>query len=87
MIVERVVDQLPGASWSYQTGVAQETQLVGDGRLAEAEQLGKLADAQLSTRDGVEDADPRGVAEDFEGIGEGGNELGVEELGAERLSI
>ena len=50
----------------HQPDVFQGPELVGDGRLGEAQQRRDVADAHLRLEEHVQDADPGGVPEDAE---------------------
>ena len=71
MIVEGVEDHAAVAARPHQPHAAQQAQLVRDGRLAEAEQPGEVADAELGAGERVEDAHARRIAEDLERLGQG----------------
>ena len=70
VIVDRVVDQPPGAARPDEAHAAQQPQLVGDGRFADANERGNVADAELAGRQGIEDAHARRIAEHAERVGE-----------------
>src|SRR5687768_7655022 len=79
-VVEGVVNQPSVPARAHDPGVSQEPKLVRDGGFGQAEELGQMADAQLAARQDVEDANPRGIAQDFEDIGEGADRVRVQEL-------
>ena len=62
-VVERVEHHAPFAPRLDEPQIAQQPQLVRDGRLGHADQRGEVADAQLAVRERVEDPHPRRVAE------------------------
>src|SRR5262249_41910901 len=69
LIVERVVHEPPCPPRTDETHAAQQPQLMGDGRLADANVRGQVVDAELRARQRIENADARRVAEDLEGLG------------------
>ena len=79
VIVRDVVDVLAGAARLHEPHAAQQAELVGDGGLAEPEQLGEVADRHLGPGQGVEDAHAGGVPEDLEGLGQGGRRGVIQE--------
>jgi hypothetical protein len=68
-------------------GVPEEPQLMGYGRFTEAKYLGNVSDAEFAARKHVQDADAGGIAQHLEGVGEGVDELGTEELTVQFLNI
>jgi hypothetical protein len=70
LIVEGIEDHLSGAAGTYHAQVTEEAELVGHGRLAEPEQAGNIADAQLGAGNRVEDTHASDVAEHLERLGE-----------------
>ena len=70
LVVERVVDLPPSAPRAHEAHAAQQPQLVRDGRLADPDQLGDIADAQLSAGERVENPDSRRIAQHSERVGE-----------------
>src|SRR5215831_12935631 len=70
LIVERVVDEPAVPPWTDEAHAAQQPELMGDGRLADADTRRELVDAELRARQRVEDADARRIAEHLEGLGE-----------------
>jgi len=87
VVVEGVEDQLSGAALANEPRVAQEAELVGDGGLGDAEEVGDVADTELGAGEGVEDADASGVTEDLECVGEGVDKLAIEEVVGRDLNI
>ena len=79
VIVGDVVDVPAVAARLDQPHAAQQPELMGDGRLGEAEQLGEVADRHLGAGERVEDADARGIAEDLERFGQVDGRRVVEE--------
>ena len=79
VVVGDVVDVAAGAARLHEPHATQQSQLMGDGGLGEPEEVGEVADRHLGPGEGVEDPDPRGVAEDLEGLGQGGDGRLVEE--------
>jgi hypothetical protein len=71
LIVERVVDAPAFAARTDDAHTAHQPKLMRNRRLANPDVVGNLVDAELPGRQGVDDADPRGIAEDAERIGEG----------------
>ena len=65
--VENGLAVLPGLD---QPVCLEDAQLVGDGGLGQAQQLGDVAHAQLRFEQGVQDLDAGGVAEDLEQLGQ-----------------
>lgn len=71
VIVERVVDEPPGTAPAHDPRRAQEAEGVGDGGFAHADQRGEVTDAEFAGEaEGVEQAGPVGVAEQFEELGD-----------------
>ena len=70
VVVECVEDQPPGPARTDQTEAAEEPQLMRRGGLAQPDQRGKVADAQLSARERVQDADARRITQGPERLGE-----------------
>ena len=79
VVVGDVVDVPAGAARLHEPHAAQQTQLMGDGGLGESEELREVAHRHLGAGEGVEDPHARSVAEDLEGLGEGGHGCGIEE--------
>lgn len=73
VVVGDVVDVPAGAARLHEPHAAQQTQLMGDGGLGESEQLREVAHRHFGAGEGVEDPYARGVAEDLEGLGQGGH--------------
>ena len=71
MVVERVERHAPRAACANEPGTAEQAELVRDRRLAEADEHRKVADASLAMRKGVQQANPRGIAEEFEDVRNG----------------
>ena len=71
VIVEGIEDHAAVAARTDETHAAQQTQLVGNGRLAEAEQARDVAHAELGAGERIQDAHARRVAQQLEGLGEG----------------
>ena len=55
LVVERVVDQPAGTARPDQAHAAKQAQLMGDGGLADADERGDVADAELAAGQHVED--------------------------------
>src|SRR6187397_1232954 len=80
LIVERVIDAAPFAAPAHDPLGAHQPELVRDRRLADADTLRYVADAELGFGDQrVNDAKPGRIAEHAEGFGEGFDGLGVSE--------
>ena len=73
MVVERVEGQTAGAADADEARGAQQTQLVRDGRLGQADERGQVADAALTVRQRIDQPHPGGIAEQLEDIGNGIN--------------
>lgn len=86
-VVERIEDELPGTPWAHEAHAAEEAQLVRDGRFRHPEQGGEVADVALAVREGVEDADARGIAQHFEGVGEGRDGVSVKQVRGTNLNM
>ena len=69
MIVDRVESLTAGASSPHQSHVAEQPQLMRDGRLAHPHERRDVTHAELAVGERVEDADARGIAEHTEGFG------------------
>ena len=54
-------------------GVAQEAELMGDGRLGDAELSGEVADAELGPRQRIKDSHTRRIAEHTKDFGQAVN--------------
>ena len=72
LVVERVEHLPPRTPRPDQAHPAKQAQLMGDRRLADTDERGNVADAELTDGQHIEDPDARRVAEDAEG---GGNLL------------
>lgn len=70
-IVERIVDELPGAPGTDQTQGAQEAQMLGHPRFAHADDGGEVARAHFSTRERMHDGDASRIGEGPEDLGDG----------------
>ena len=66
LIIEGVEDLLTGAPWPNQSHPPKESELVGDGRLRQAEKQGDIPYTEFGTVNRVEDADAGGIAERLE---------------------
>src|SRR5262252_8642674 len=73
LIVERVVDEPAVPPRTDESHAAQQPELMGDGRLADADTRRQLVDAELRARQRIEDADARRIAEHLEGLGQRGH--------------
>ena len=69
LIVDRVVDQTARAARAHQTHAPQQTQLVRRRGLADADERGDVADAELPRRQRVENPHPCRITEDAECLG------------------
>jgi hypothetical protein len=79
VVVGDVVDVPAVAARFHEAHPAEQTQLMGDSGLGETEELREVAHRHLGAGEGVEDSHARGVAEDLEGLGQGGHRRLVEE--------
>ena len=75
--VERVENHPALAPRPDDANVAQETKLMRDGRLGDAELTGKVADTQLGPRQRIEDSHARRIAEDAKDFGQAVNGVRV----------
>jgi hypothetical protein len=73
LVVERVVHQPAVAPRTHQAHAPQQSELMRHGRLAQAQQRGEIADAQLGARERIEHADTRRIAEHLERLSECGD--------------
>ena len=87
VVVEGVEHHLARASLPDEMSVPEEPQLMRHGRFTEAEHLRDVSDAEFAAREHVQDADAGGIAQHLEGVGEGVDKLGVEELAVDFLNI
>mgnify|MGYP000111891887 CR=1 FL=1 len=72
LVGETVVDDAPGLAPAHDPPVAKQPQLVADGRLAEADEQGEVADAELvGEGQRVEQARARGIGKRGKGRGQG----------------
>jgi hypothetical protein len=69
MVVERIVGLTAGSPDAHEARASQESELVGDGRFAEADESRQVADAAFAMAECVDDPHPCGVAEQLEDIG------------------
>ena len=70
LVVDGVVNEPSGAPRPHQAHAAQNAQLVRYGGLADSNERGDVAHAELSRGQCVEDANPRRIPEHAEGIGQ-----------------
>jgi hypothetical protein len=87
LVVEGVEDQLAGAALADEARLAEETELMGNGRIRQSEEVGDVADAELGAEEGIEDADAGGIGEHLEDVGETADELAIEEVVWRYLNI
>lgn len=80
LVVERVVHEPAFTPRTDNPRVSEQPKLVRNSGVREAEQPGKMADGQLPARQNIEDADPRGIPEHLEDIGQRPDRIGVQEL-------
>jgi hypothetical protein len=73
LIVDGVEDLPASPTGTDEAHAAQQPELMGDRRLADADQPGEVADAELARGERVDDADPGGVAEDAESLDDFGD--------------
>src|SRR5215467_10168530 len=59
LVVECVVHESSVPPRAHETHAAQQAQLMGHGRLADADPRGEIVDAQLCARQGIQNADAR----------------------------
>ena len=69
LIVDGVVDQTAGAARAHETHAPQQSQLVRRGGLADADERGDVADAELARRQRVENPHSCRITEDAECLG------------------
>ena len=69
-VIEGIVSDLPVFTVLDQVEIAQDTELVGDGRLRLAQQAGQVANAQFILGKGIEDLGTGGVAKNLERLGQ-----------------
>src|SRR5262245_10603528 len=84
LVVERVVDAAAFAAPLDDAHRAHQAQLMRDGGFAEPDVFGDFVDAELPARQGVDDADAGGIAEDTERFRERLDGRGVDREGASR---
>jgi hypothetical protein len=70
VVVQGVVDLPAGFARPHQMQMAQDAQLVRNGRLAHLQAVRQVADAQFAGAQRRDDAHTRRVAEDVEGLGQ-----------------
>src|SRR5688572_10599508 len=70
LVVECVVDQPAVAAGADNAGIAQQTELVRDGRLGDVQPTGEIADAQFAARERVENAHARRITEYTKDLGQ-----------------
>lgn len=83
MVVETVERETAGPSDTHQPGSPKEPELVGHGGLGQFHERRQVADAAFAMRQGVEQPDTRGVAEEFEDFGHGLQGLPCQQSGPE----
>src|SRR5258708_1350749 len=79
----------PCASWRRarrgerveEPDAGEQGEVMGEGGLAEPEELGEVADRHLGPGERVEDAHARGIPQDFEGLRQGRRRRVVQEAG------
>jgi hypothetical protein len=69
VIVDGVVHESSGAAWTNEAHPSQEAELMGDGRLAHADERGDIADAKLSVRERIEDSHAGWITQDAKRVG------------------
>ena len=79
LVVQGVVDVLAVAARSHQPHAAEQPELVRHGRLRESHHFSEVAHRYFRIRERVEDAHARRVAQDLEGLGQGGHGRLIEE--------
>jgi hypothetical protein len=87
VVVEGVEDQLTGAAGPNESHAAEETKLVRHCGFTQSQQLRDVAHAEFGSRDGVQDADARRVAEHSKGLGQRADGLVVEEVLPQLMNI
>src|SRR5690606_13948571 len=70
IVVQGVVHYPSFPAKPHQFSLLQHPQLVGNGRLGQPQQVGQVAHAHFRLEEGVEDADPCGIAKDFKEFSE-----------------
>ncbi len=79
VIVGDVVDVLAGAPRFHEPPATQQPELVGHRGLRQAEQLRQVAHRNLAVGERIEYANPRGVPQHLEGLGQRGDRRLVEQ--------
>jgi hypothetical protein len=69
MVIQRVKSETSGPADANEVGGSEQTKLMGHGRLAQAHQRRQVAHTPFPMRQGVDQADPRGVAQQLEDVG------------------
>ena len=62
---QRVVNGFSIPAELHQSGLLQDTELMGNGALGHSQKVGDVADTEFSRGKGVEDADAGGITENF----------------------
>ncbi len=84
LVVDGVVDQAARAARAHQTHTPQQPQLVRRGGLADADERGDVADAQLARGQRVEDSYACRITEDAECVGKCLDRTGAHQQGFSR---
>ena len=71
---------LPGAARLHQPHAAQQPKLMRHGRLAQPEDAREVADRHFGPRQRIQNPDARRVAQDLEGLSQGGDGALVEQI-------
>jgi hypothetical protein len=71
MVVEGVKRKAAGSPDTHQAGRAEQSELMGDGRFRQSNDGRQIADAPLTVRQGVNEANARGIAKQLEHVGDG----------------
>src|SRR5262245_24871718 len=77
LVVEGIEDHPALASRPDDALVARQAGLVRNGRLGDVQLTGEIADAELRSRQRIENPDPRGIAEDAKNLGQTVNRMGI----------
>ncbi len=87
LVVERVEHHLPRPPGPNEPQTSQQAELVRNGRLAQAKELGDISHAELPVGEGVENADASDVSECLEDFGQGLCGLTLQEASLQYMSI
>ena len=79
VVVEGVEGHATRSARAHQSGSPQQPKLMGHRRLRHSDQVGQVAHTSLAMSQGVDEADPGGVAEQLEHFGDGLDDRGVQQ--------